>query len=111
MEAKDILTIVLSTGAICVSIGSFIFSFRQRSTEDRYTNRKALTDVIAELSKVNIAFAQLEIDHPGSADARIVNVRRNYNVKDLAKSAAQRIAQKNMREDMLKQIQAMFPDL
>lgn len=34
---------------------------------------------MAELAKVNLAFAQLELDFPGSTAERIVAFRRNYN--------------------------------
>jgi hypothetical protein len=79
MEKKDILTLVASGIAILVSLISFYFSFRQRSIEDRRATRKALTDVVAELTKVNIAFAQLAIDYSNSTDERVVAFRRNYN--------------------------------
>jgi len=79
MELKDFITLGLSSGALCFSIASFALSFRQRAYEDKRSTRKALTDVVAELMQVNLAHNQLDIDHPGSADRRIVNMRRTYN--------------------------------
>jgi tetratricopeptide (TPR) repeat protein len=79
METKDIITIALSSAAFCFSIASFILSFKQKSMEGRYSLRKSLTDVVSEISNVNIAFAQLDIDHPNSADQKVVAFRRNYN--------------------------------
>jgi tetratricopeptide (TPR) repeat protein len=76
---KEILTLVASAVAIVVSVASFFMTFRQRFLENRRTTRKALTDVVSELTKVNIAFTQLALDHPGSSDERIVEFRRNYN--------------------------------
>jgi tetratricopeptide (TPR) repeat protein len=79
MDLKDFVTVTLSAGAICVSIIAFVFTFRQRGIENLRSIRKALTDVIAELTKVNIAVAQLDLDHPGSRDGRVVSLRRSYN--------------------------------
>jgi tetratricopeptide (TPR) repeat protein len=79
VETKDIIFGTVAGLALIVSIVSFIFPFRQRATEDRRSTRKALTDVVAELTKVNIAFNQLDLDHPQSADVTIVSLRRNYN--------------------------------
>lgn len=81
METKDIITITLSSLAFVFSITSFFLTFQQRTVEDRRNTRKALTDTVAELSKVSIAFNQLDLDHPGSADPAIVNFRRSYNTQ------------------------------
>jgi hypothetical protein len=75
MEWKDIIIAL----AFIFSIASFAMSFRQRAMEDRRSTRKALTDVVAELTKVSIAYNRLEIDYPQSTDATIVSLRRNYN--------------------------------
>jgi tetratricopeptide (TPR) repeat protein len=37
-----------------------------------------LTDVVAELTKVSIAYNQLDLDYPQSSERTIVNLRRNY---------------------------------
>lgn len=81
MDTKDIVTIVLAGAAFAFSISSFVLTFRQRTIEDKRNIRKSLTDVVAELSKVNIAFNQLDLDHPNSAKRAIVGFRRNYNTQ------------------------------
>jgi hypothetical protein len=73
------ISAIISFGALCVSLITFRMTYRQKSIDEKYTTRKSLTDVIAELTKINISFAQLEIDHPGSSDERVVSFRRNYN--------------------------------
>jgi tetratricopeptide (TPR) repeat protein len=79
MEIKDIITIGLSSAAFCFAISSFILTFRQRTVEDRRATRKALTDTVGSLAQVNLAMAQLRIEHPNSVDEKIVALRRNYN--------------------------------
>jgi tetratricopeptide (TPR) repeat protein len=79
MVTKDFITIVLAGLAFFFSIASFILTFRQRAIEDQRNTRKALTDVIAELSKVSLAFNQLDFEHPGSTERSVVNFRRTYN--------------------------------
>jgi hypothetical protein len=79
VDKKDIITIGLSSAAFCFAIASFVLSFRQRTVEDRRSTRKALTDTVAELTKVNLAFNQLDLDFPNSTAERIVAFRRNYN--------------------------------
>jgi hypothetical protein len=79
MGLKDIVTLALSAVAFGFSIFSFYLIFRQRSVENLRSTRKALTDIIAELTKVNIAAAQLDLDHPGSRDGRVSTLRRSYN--------------------------------
>lgn len=81
VETKDYAAILLSCLAFSFSIAAFVLNFRQRAHEDRYSARKNLTDVIAELSKTNIAFNQLELDHPKSMEPRIVAFRRTYNMQ------------------------------
>ena len=75
MEIRDIILGL----AFIFSIASFILTFRQRAIEDRSSTRKALTDVIAELTNVSIAYNNLDLQHPGSVDQAIINLRRNYN--------------------------------
>jgi hypothetical protein len=75
MEWKDIIIAL----AFIFSIASFAMSFRQRAMEDRRSTRKALTDVVAELTKVSIAYNRLELDYPKSTDVTVVNLRRNFN--------------------------------
>lgn len=79
MQTKDIATIALAAMAFAFSIASFILTFRQRALEGRQNTRKALTDAIAELTKVNLAWNQLDLDHPNSMESTIVSFRRNYN--------------------------------
>jgi len=79
LDTKDIVTIALSSGAICFSVASFILTFRQRTVEDRRSTRNALTGIVGELAKVNLAFSQLDMDYPGSTAERVVAFRRNYN--------------------------------
>ena len=69
---KNIITITLATLAFIFSIASFTLTFRQRGIEDRRNTRKALTDIVAELTKVSIAYKQLDLDYPpiGSTDCR-----------------------------------------
>jgi tetratricopeptide (TPR) repeat protein len=81
MVTKDIFTIALAGAAFAFSIASFVLTFRQRTVEDKRNIRKSLTDVVAELTKVNIAFNQLDLDHPNSTSRPIVNFRRNYNAQ------------------------------
>jgi tetratricopeptide (TPR) repeat protein len=75
MEIRDIILGL----AFIFSIASFILTFRQRAIEDRRSTRKALTDVVAELTNVSIAYNNLDLQHPGSVDQAIINLRRNYN--------------------------------
>jgi len=65
--------------ALFVSVINFIWNFRWRDFEHQGNTRTALTDVVDELTKVNIAYNRLEIDYPQSTDATIVSLRRNYN--------------------------------
>jgi tetratricopeptide (TPR) repeat protein len=81
LEPKDVITIVLSSCAICVSIASFMVSFRQRSFEDKRSIRKALTDVVADLAQVDLAYNQLRLDHPKAIDENIVAFRRTYSTQ------------------------------
>jgi|HubBroStandDraft_3_1064219.scaffolds.fasta_scaffold16349_3 tetratricopeptide (TPR) repeat protein len=82
METKDYITLALAGAAFVFSITSFILTFRQRTVEDQRNTRKALTDVIAELSQVNIAFTQLDVDYPNnSMERRVVSFRRIYNLQ------------------------------
>jgi tetratricopeptide (TPR) repeat protein len=84
METKDIITITIAGLAFLVSIVNSVFTFfafRQRATEDQRNTRKALTDVVAELTKVSIAYNQLDLQHPRSVDWAIINLRRNYNTQ------------------------------
>ena len=74
METRDIIIAL----AFIFSIASFALTFGQRAMENRRSTRKALTDVVAELTKVNIAYNQLDLDYPQSADLTVVNLRRNY---------------------------------
>jgi tetratricopeptide (TPR) repeat protein len=76
---KDIITIALAALAFIFSIASFTLTFRQRGIEDRRNTRKALTDAVAELTKVSIAYNQLDLDYPKSAQPTVVNLRRNYS--------------------------------
>jgi hypothetical protein len=69
-QLKDILTIGFSALAFILALASFVWTFVQRSSENRRTIRKALTDVIEELSATNIASTQLNIDYPESRDRR-----------------------------------------
>jgi len=79
MQTKDIITVAIACLAFFFSIASFILTFRQRAIEDRRSTRRALTDVVAELTKVNIAFNQLDLEYPRSVDQAIVSLRRTYN--------------------------------
>ena len=81
MDTKDIILIILSSSAFCFSIASFILTFRQRSGEGKRATRKELTDVIAAMANVNLAFAKLELDYPGSTEEKIVRFRRTYNAQ------------------------------
>ena len=81
MELKDIVTISLSSAAFCFAIASFAITFRQRTLEDKRSTRKSLTDIVAELAKVDLAANQLELDHPGSALERIVAFRRTFSTQ------------------------------
>jgi len=84
METKDIITITIASLAFVVSIVNSIFivlTFRQRATEDRRGTRKALTDVVAELTKVSIAFNELDLQYPRSVDPTVTNLRRNFNMQ------------------------------
>ncbi len=38
-----------------------------------------MTDIIAELTKVSIAYNQLDLDYPQSSEPTIINLRRNYS--------------------------------
>jgi tetratricopeptide (TPR) repeat protein len=78
MEIKDYISIALSFAAFCFAIASFFVSYRQRGSENERSSRKALTDVVAELSKVNLAQAQIDLDHPGSTRPEIIAFKRNY---------------------------------
>lgn len=73
METKDIITLTIASLAFFFSIASFILTFRQRAIEERRSTRKALTDIVAELTKVNIAFNQLDLQYPRSVDQTIIN--------------------------------------
>jgi hypothetical protein len=66
MDAKDIATIGISSAAFFFAIASFYLTFKQKNVEARQATRKALTDVVAELTKVNIAFNQLRLDRPNA---------------------------------------------
>jgi len=79
IELKDYLTIGISLAAFGFAIASFFANFRQRDLENRRTLRKTLTDIIAEISKVNIAHAQLDLEHPGSTRPHVIAMRRNFN--------------------------------
>jgi hypothetical protein len=81
MSLKDTLTLVLSALAFALAIGSFVWTWLQRNTENRRAIRKALTEVIEELATTSIAFNQLSIDYPRSQETAVVNMRRNYNSK------------------------------
>lgn len=81
MELKDILTVVLSTGALCFSIASFVLTMRQRSVEDRRGIRKSLTESISELTDVQLARLQLDRDSPGDTSESVVTFRRTYNMQ------------------------------
>jgi tetratricopeptide (TPR) repeat protein len=82
METRDIITAIIAIIAglaFIFSIVNFFLTYRQRATENRHNTRKALTDVVAELTKVSIAYNQLELEYPQSAQVTIVNLRRNYS--------------------------------
>lgn len=79
MPEKDVLTVVIAVCALIFSIASFVLSFKQRATEGRYTLRKTLTDIVAELTSVNIAFNKLDLEHRNSPEEAVLNLRRNYN--------------------------------
>jgi hypothetical protein len=78
VDGKDILTLGMSAVAFVFSVMSFGFTFHQRDVENRRATRKSLTDIISELSKVRIAYSQLELDHPNSSDERVISFRRSY---------------------------------
>jgi tetratricopeptide (TPR) repeat protein len=81
MELKDIVTIALSSAAFCFAVASFAITFRQRTIEDKRSTRKSLTDIVAELAKVDLAANQLELDYPSSAAERIVSFKRTFNTQ------------------------------
>jgi tetratricopeptide (TPR) repeat protein len=77
MEIRDIILGL----AFIFSIASFYMTFRQRAIADRFNTRKALTDVVAELAKVNIAYSQLDLQYPRSVDQTVISLRRNYHTQ------------------------------
>ena len=82
METRDIITAITAIIAVLAFIFSIVnafFTFRQRASEDRRVTRKALTDVVAELTRVSIAYNELELQYPGSVSHNVLNLRRNYN--------------------------------
>lgn len=83
MTTKDVYVLIVSIATLLFSVASFIFTMMQRWNENERSTRKTLTDGISELTKVNLAFAQLEIDHLGKQDDdRIVNFRRQVVMID-----------------------------
>jgi tetratricopeptide (TPR) repeat protein len=79
MEWKDIIFMTVAGAALIVSVINLIWNFRWRAFEHQGNTRKALTDVVDELTKVSIAYNRLELDYPKSTDVTVVNLRRNYN--------------------------------
>jgi tetratricopeptide (TPR) repeat protein len=79
VEKKDIILVTPGVLAFIFSIVTFIWTFRQHAIEDRRNTRKSLTDVVAELTKVNIAYNRLDLDYPQSVEPTVVNLRRSYN--------------------------------
>jgi tetratricopeptide (TPR) repeat protein len=84
METRDIITAIIAIIAglaFIFSIVNFFLTYRQRATENRHNTRKALTDVVAELTNVTIAYNKLDLEHPRSVDQTVINLRRNYNIQ------------------------------
>jgi tetratricopeptide (TPR) repeat protein len=79
VEWKDIILGTVAGLAFIVSLINLIWNFRWRAFEHEGNTRKALTDVVAELTKVSIAYNRLELDYPKSTDVTVVNLRRNFN--------------------------------
>jgi hypothetical protein len=79
METKDIVFGVIAGAAFLVSLFNLVWNFVWRPFEHQGNIRKALTDVVAELTNVSIAYNRLELDYPQSIDAPIVSLRRNFN--------------------------------
>jgi tetratricopeptide (TPR) repeat protein len=75
VETRDIILAL----AFIFSIVSFTLSIRQTYREDRRNTRKALTDVVAELTQVTIAYNELDLKYPQSSDPVVVNLRRTYS--------------------------------
>jgi tetratricopeptide (TPR) repeat protein len=81
MDPKDIFTITLSATAICVSVASFVITWRQRKIEDQRSIRKSLADSISELTEVQLARLKLDKDNPGDTSESVVTFRRTYNMQ------------------------------
>jgi tetratricopeptide (TPR) repeat protein len=79
MEWKDIILGTVAGLAFILSVINFIWTLRWRDFEHQGNTRTALTDVVDELTKVNIAYNRLELDYPKSTDVTVVNLRRNFN--------------------------------
>jgi hypothetical protein len=83
METQDIIAIVACLGLL-LSLGNSIFqyvTYRRQGTEDRRGTRKALTDVVAELTKVSIAYSDLDLRYPRSVDPTVTTLRRHFNAQ------------------------------
>jgi hypothetical protein len=81
MGTRDIITAItaiIAGLAFLFSIVNAFFTFRQRATENQHNTRKALTDVVAELLRVSIAYSELDIKYGRSVDPNIVTLRRTF---------------------------------
>lgn len=81
MNAKDIASIAISVAALSISIFSFASTIRQRRIDNERTLRNSLTDVIAEITQIDLERSKLDRENPGMKDDSVVAMRRILNTK------------------------------
>jgi tetratricopeptide (TPR) repeat protein len=78
LQAKDILTLVVSLCSAIIAVISLIITYRQRQVEDKRNIRSSLTDTLTSLTEVNIAMVKLKLENKTINDD-VFAFRRGYN--------------------------------
>jgi len=81
MNTKEFATIAISSIALIVSALSYYNTVRQRRIENERALRNSLTDIIAELTQIDLDRVKLDRENPGMKDDNIVSLRRILNTR------------------------------
>lgn len=81
MNTKEFATIAISSIALIVSVLSYYNTVRQRRLDNERALRNSLTDVIAELTQIDLDRVKLDRDNPGMKDDNVVSLRRILNTR------------------------------
>lgn len=78
MEAKDYITIGISSIAVAISFFSIWLSWNQKKNETERSIRKDLSGILEEITKTNIDLRKLSMRPDEQQSESIINLRRLY---------------------------------